>query len=125
MKDFFTKEDGKYVHHTCSQCRHSGVGNKRLLSIEDANRLINERFKKGYTSLDDDDDDDICDTISPKKMFCDTHEALVLLRPIEEEKPECDHFINMGWGKFKQVGQYDFKVKIIEGECPKCGVNLQ
>ena len=56
------------------------------------NQLLNENAQKGFTSISGTGSflcKAVCQDVG-HKISKDTHEAFVFLRPIEEEKPECD-----------------------------------
>ena len=75
----------------------------------EANRTLNAIGKRGYTVKVH--SGNICHTIFEKIGDKDTHEALVFLRPIEEE---CDH--KATWEEFSRL-------RFVE--CPKCGDKIK
>lgn len=85
----------------------------RALMAEHINKLLNGKCKlRGYTHLFTDGGRA---PISEVKHLNDTIEVFSFTRPIEEEKPECDHWANIDLGKHK----FDFDF------CPLCGEELK
>ncbi len=88
-----------------------------------ANRIVNEYVRVGHTTLSK-------DTRLPEHVYNDmydysTHRIYYFLRPIEEEKAECDldHKTVRTILKMKELSLRDIDVGI-NMECPKCGKEL-
>lgn len=89
------------------------------------NELINSKLKHGYASLDGDGSPGV---MTPRQ-FLQTHEIFYITRPIEEEKPKCDHQLEYELDTPFPLG-CDYKVHVakIKKEqikfCLKCGESL-
>jgi hypothetical protein len=95
-----------------------GFSSHRILLAKKCNRILQERGQVGYTTQDK---ESYMTLISPYKRSHDTHEALVFLRPIEEEV-ECDFphdkpLVGVYKGEGLSVHTPNF--------CPKCGKDLR
>ena len=87
-----------------------------------ANSIINERGKRGFTFLDE--GPDACENVTVSRYTkLDTHEALVFLRPIEDEKEECNHllFCHLLETSSGVTSYRDFTNTF----CPRCGVKFE
>ena len=101
-----------------------------FLIADEANRILNEIGKRGFTSLSRlKGDKTICIGITKDRYkdaaldVNDTHEALLFLRPIEDEKEECNHLLFCHVMKVSEdITSYkDFTNTF----CPKCGDKLE
>ena len=102
--EFFKPEDGVVTK----------MWDGLYISIERANRLLNERSHHVYSSEYIPQSGG--HSISTSKYSRDTHEALVVCsRYIEPEKVECEHMTGLMMGT--NIINYDF--------CPKCGDELK
>lgn len=115
--EIFTDEDSK--------CEISGVW---YISINEANRILQERGQVLYTSINKHQDTSITQFYSSEEeQDWYTHQALVFLRPIEEE---CDHLITWEQRYYTDNSIIEHTVqqcsaKLVSGECPKCGKDLR
>ena len=88
-----------------------------------ANRILNERASgKGYTDLDEGYLDSYSDKILSVKCANHTHEALVFLRPIEEDCG-CLRAVKT----FTELNEVmpGVKMKYLVSFCPDCGKDLR
>lgn len=89
------------------------------------NRILNERGKRGYGFIPV-DDNSIFSVLLKEKFSKDTHEALVFLRPIEEEEKECDHNLAKEYNRIAKIQNVVIAgpdLKLFE-HCHECGEKL-
>lgn len=93
------------------------------------NNLLNGKAQWGYTTTDKLKEGDICDIVSANaESKYDTHQALVFLREIEEEKPDCA--CEPKRTKMTRNPQDDGRVILAYCEvdnkfCPECGKKIE
>ena len=97
------------------------------ISISSANRILNERASgKGYNKPREGYDGftPITGYVTKERQDCDTQEALVFLREIEEEVEECECYGNSHRLHFDK---HDIiSVEYVDNNfCPKCGKDLR
>jgi len=109
---------------TKRDCDHH-INGEDLISLEQANKKLNKMFQKGYAQVAK-DDRNICRMISIEKYEEDTHEAYVFLRPIVEEKPECQHETSFMGCVERAAGWLAIDGRVKKADfCPKCGKDLR
>tara|TARA_R110002126_G_scaffold36851_1_gene111730 strand:+ start:2060 stop:2503 length:444 start_codon:yes stop_codon:yes gene_type:complete len=94
------------------------------ISLEDVNKLIQEKGELGYANKQD---EYICSGVFYKQTDCDnlrSHEALVILRPLEAVEPECKcrEFIRV-LKELNEHSEVDL-FKHLENYCKDCGKDL-
>jgi len=119
--DIFTNDDGVVL-----TLNPSLNGQTRWICIEDANRILNERASgKGYTKMCElFPNTKVCTDIFKPTIHDSTHEALVFLRPIEEEVEECKCVKFKNFFDSLDLVESGWRNQLVSF-CPDCGKDLR
>ena len=87
------------------------------------NQLLRDNSKTGFAQIGEGHHNFVCSTVSREVGMLDTHEAVVFLRPIEEEKAECEHELKREMITNDTSGR-NLLLTFDNDFCPKCGEKL-